>query len=423
MGAPVVVIGAGLAGLTCATRLAEQGLAVLVLATGQGATHLAPPLLDVLGYVPDRVEHPFAAVDELAAAMPAHPYARLGAATVRTALDWFTTTVGGFVGPGDRNLLLPTAVGGARPTAAAPATMAGGDLGRPRRVGLVELSALRDFHAGLAADVLARGGLVQEAAALRVATPTGGADTSPMRYAQLFTETEFIEAVVAELRPQLSGLDAVGFPAVLGFDTAERVWARLQDSLGVEVFEIALPPPSIPGIRFYRRLVARLRAAGGRVEIGSPVRGARTDQHKVIGVRVATAGRDREVAGSAYVLATGGLRAGGLLAGEDGRVREPILDLPVPQPPQPTGDLPVPQPPQPTGDLATSPVEPRLLAGLAVDDVGRPVDADGRVCFDNLYAVGATLGVAASWRELSGHGIALASGYQVAGSILSRSQQ
>lgn len=407
---PVVVIGAGIAGLSCAVRLAERGRPVLVLATGHGATHLAAPLLDVLGYAPDRVDRPFGAVEALAAAQPDHPYARLGAETVRVALDWFTATVGGFAGPGERNLLLPTALGGARPTAAAPQTMAGGDLTRPRRVGLAELSALRDFHAGLAADVLGSSGLVQEAAALRVATPTGGADTSPMRYAQLFATQEFADAVVDELRPQLHGLDAIGLPAVLGVDTAEGVWARLQQALGIEVFEIALPPPSIPGIRVYRRLLARLRAAGGRVEIGSAVVGARTDGRRVAAVRVGTAGRDRQVPGSAYVLATGGLRAGGLRVDERGRVSEPVLGLPVPQPEQPTGDL------------ASAPVEPRLLAGLPVDVDGRPVDAEGRVCFDNVYAVGATLGAAASWRELSGHGVAVSSGYQVAESIVARSQ-
>jgi len=37
-----VVIGAGLAGLTAALRLTEQGQRVLIVARGVGATHLAP---------------------------------------------------------------------------------------------------------------------------------------------------------------------------------------------------------------------------------------------------------------------------------------------------------------------------------------------------------------------------------------------
>jgi len=45
-----VVIGAGLAGLTAALRLAEAGQRVAVLAKGVGATHLSPATIDVLGY-------------------------------------------------------------------------------------------------------------------------------------------------------------------------------------------------------------------------------------------------------------------------------------------------------------------------------------------------------------------------------------
>ena len=52
----VVVLGAGVAGLTAAARLAERGARVCVLAKGVGSTHLAPGTVDVLGYAPERVE-------------------------------------------------------------------------------------------------------------------------------------------------------------------------------------------------------------------------------------------------------------------------------------------------------------------------------------------------------------------------------
>jgi glycerol-3-phosphate dehydrogenase subunit B len=51
-----VVIGAGTAGLVAATRLAQEGASVCVLAKGIGSTHLAPATIDVLGYAPDRVD-------------------------------------------------------------------------------------------------------------------------------------------------------------------------------------------------------------------------------------------------------------------------------------------------------------------------------------------------------------------------------
>jgi glycerol-3-phosphate dehydrogenase subunit B len=56
-----LVIGAGLAGLSAAARLAEGGAKVMLIAKGVGATHLAPATIDVLGYAGGRdpvVEHP-----------------------------------------------------------------------------------------------------------------------------------------------------------------------------------------------------------------------------------------------------------------------------------------------------------------------------------------------------------------------------
>jgi glycerol-3-phosphate dehydrogenase subunit B len=68
-----VVIGAGLAGLTAALRLAEAGQRVAVLAKGVGATHLAPPTIDVLGYANGPVGSPGAGAARVRRREPAAP--------------------------------------------------------------------------------------------------------------------------------------------------------------------------------------------------------------------------------------------------------------------------------------------------------------------------------------------------------------
>ena len=80
----VVVIGAGLAGLSAALRLVEGGAHVTVVAKGAGSLHLSPGTIDVLGYAPDRVASPRVAMADFLDARPAHPYAHLGEA----APDW-----------------------------------------------------------------------------------------------------------------------------------------------------------------------------------------------------------------------------------------------------------------------------------------------------------------------------------------------
>src|ERR1041385_1283108 len=71
-----VVIGVGLAGLTAALRLAEEGLRVAVVAKGVGGTHLAPATIDVLGYEDGPVESPARALPEFPARHPELPSGR-----------------------------------------------------------------------------------------------------------------------------------------------------------------------------------------------------------------------------------------------------------------------------------------------------------------------------------------------------------
>ena len=110
----VVVVGAGLAGLSAAVRLAEAGASVRVLAKGVGSTHLSAGTIDVLGYDADggRVDRPLEALGRLPAE---HPYGLVGRAGVSAAIEWFKGRIAegarapyAYVGDGEQNVLLPT---------------------------------------------------------------------------------------------------------------------------------------------------------------------------------------------------------------------------------------------------------------------------------------------------------------------------
>jgi glycerol-3-phosphate dehydrogenase subunit B len=92
-----------------------------------------------------------------------------------------------------------------------------------------------------------------------------------------------------------------------------------------------------------------------------------------------------------------------------GTVRETVFDLPV------AG---LPGPNQPRFEQGYFDEHPISRAGVAVDDQSRPVDANGAPAYENLHAAGATLGGAVPWREGSGNGLSLASGYAAASAIL-----
>jgi glycerol-3-phosphate dehydrogenase subunit B len=403
-----VVVGAGVAGLSAGLRLAESGRRVLVLAKGVGATHLAPGTIDVLGYDGARVDSPADALPAFASAHPDHPYALLGPEAIAAALEWFRERVAPnrYVGGLERNFLLPTAAGAARPSTLVPETMAAGDLRRNGRVAVVGLRGLKDFFPGYAAANLARVAPVStRPIELDPAEEEG--DVGSLGYAALFESADFRIRFAQQLRPRLLPGERVGMPAVLGRRDAGGVWRDLQERLGAPLFEIPTLPPSVPGMRVFDTLRDALRQAGGRIVIGDRAVGVVTEGRRIEGVVARTAVRPVTHEARFVVLASGGFAAGGLELDSAGRVRETVVGLPVAGvPDRPSALLP--------GYFESHPLN---RAGIAVDERLRPLGPGGPV-YENLFAAGATLAGAEPWREKSGDGISLTTGYAAAGAIL-----
>ena len=407
----VVVIGAGLAGLTAALRLAEDGVRVLVLAKGVGATHLSAGTIDVLGYAPERVEQPGQALGRLG---DGHPYTLVGADAVAASIEWLKARVAGgslspyaYRGGLDENLLLPTALGVPRPSAVVPETMAGGDLREQAPVFVVGFRAFKDFHPALLADTLRRTGTAARAAELDL-VPEGRVDVNSLGYARAFDEPSFRAEVTAQLVGRLGAQERVAFPAVLGIADPHRAWAELEQRLGRPVFEIPTLPPSVPGMRLFAILRSALRRAGGRVILNAVVTGAERDGSRVSALRVRVGLREERRGCDWVVLATGGFASGGLELDSRWVARETALGLPVDGVPAP-------------GEERFRPAyfddQPIARAGVAVGPDLRP---EGH---ENVLVAGATLAGAEPWREKSGDGISLATGYRAAELVLAGSRQ
>jgi glycerol-3-phosphate dehydrogenase subunit B len=405
-----LVVGAGLAGLTCALRLADAGTPVTVVAAGAGSLALGGATVDVLGYVPERVARPLEAFSSLGID---HPYRVLGAERVAAATRWLAERLPALDlrGSADENMLLASALGAARPTAMAPATIAAGDLRRGGPVVFAGVRALKDFVPALVAANVARaeGVSVQTRAAEAPSAVGGEADVSPLGMARALEQASPRADVIAALRTAVGRSDGarIGLPAVLGVDRHREVAEAVSDALGAEVFEVPTAPPSVPGIRLYRALTAELRARRARLIVGSTAIGPVRDGDRLAGLEARVAGRTRAFPATAVVLATGGLAVGGIEFDHD-RVREAVLDLPL------AGD-----PGEVRYTRSAFDEQPIDRIGVRVDAAMRPLDGDGGVVHTNLYAAGALLFGAVPWRELSGNGLALASGLAAAEAILS----
>jgi glycerol-3-phosphate dehydrogenase subunit B len=165
-------------------------------------------------------------------------------------------------------------------------------------------------------------------------------------------------------------------------------------------------PPSVPGMRLYRVLRERIRAAGGRVQVGEKVARVHVEDGRVQVVEMEAAVRTLKIRTEALVLATGGLIGGGLVATADGQILEPVLGLRVEAPEHEawlvTDAL----------DPAGHPVE---AAGVPTDQALRPLGPDHAVSHGNVHVVGGLLADQRAVRERCGDGVAIASGWRAAG--------
>jgi glycerol-3-phosphate dehydrogenase subunit B len=405
-----VVIGVGMAGLVAGTRLAQGGARVCVLAKGHGSTHLAPATIDVLGYAPHLVHEPVAAIEKLVAEQPEHPYALLGAEVIGEAVGWFTDTVAAgplpgytYVGNLDRNQLLPTAVGALRPSALVPETMAAGEREQLARVCIAGTPALRDFHPSLCAANLTAAGV--DARSVSLDLKLERADMSTLGIARHFDDPAWRGKFSAELSLTLRSEEHVGLPAMLGLRDPHTVLTDLEHRLGRRVFEIPTLPPSVPGMRVYEILRSALRAAGGRLVLGGEVVSFTRDGARLTSVSTNAAGRNLTYIAPAYVLATGGFASGAIELDSHWATHERVLGLPL-------RGLPADGAPRFVSTYLDE--QPLARVGVAVDGDLR---AEGT---DNVFVAGASLPGAAPWREGSGEGIALASGYKVAQVVAGR---
>jgi glycerol-3-phosphate dehydrogenase subunit B len=400
----VVVIGAGTAGLVAATRLAQSGANVCVVAKGVGSTHLAPGTIDVLGYAPERVESPAQALPEFVAAHPDHPYALVGEQVIAESIDWLVTIakdgpLPGYVYTGnlERNLMLPTAVGALKPSAVVPETFAAGDGHHLGRVAVVGLAALRDFHPKLCAANLAAAGI--DARGLNVEVEFDRVDASTLGLARLFDDRAWRTHFSGRLAPLLGAAEHVALPAMLGLSDAHAVLADLAERLGRPVFEIATLPPSVPGMRLFEILRHAARAAGARIAFGAGVIGHTRDGDRIVSLDTDTAGSQTTYAADAFVLASGGFHSGAIALDSQWQTHEQVFDLPLQG---------VPDADQPRFVAPYFAEQPLARAGVSVDSDLRARGAA------NVVVAGASLPGAVSWREASGEGVALASGYRAA---------
>jgi glycerol-3-phosphate dehydrogenase subunit B len=424
--ADVVVVGAGLAGLTAAIELADAGAAVQVVARGHAATHWTAGGLDIAA--PAGSATAADGVKRLARST-GHPYAILGS-DVKGALTGLRATLAAegldYAGElADPLRAVPTSIGGTRRSGILPTAQAGAlapwEAGE--RLVVCGPARFKDFWPdsitaslrrpavwGAEADSGTRPSRID---ALVVELPglSGRHNLTGLDLARHFDDPRWRVDALERIARAIDrggaqrGGGRIALPAVLGL--ADHT-AALEDAIRIlplAPFEVPLVPASVPGLRLYAALRAALRRRAGRLEIGEAVARIAVEGRMVTSVAMMAAVRERVFRTEAVVLATGGIAGGGLIGRPDGQLVEPLLGLPVEAPPAENW-------------LSADPFDPAghplEAAGIRTNAELRPVDRKGKVVLANVVVVGSLLAGQRYLSERCGDGVAIASGHRAA---------
>ena len=393
----VLVIGAGLAGLMAGWCALRRNKKVHIITKGWGSLFWGSGCIDLLEDLP---------LDAFITANPQHPYALVGLDNVTRALEDLIGICeeAGYPLQGTpySNWSLPTALGTVRQTCLAPATMTPGDTKQPAPMLIIGFSQFLDFFPALVAENLTTQSIPASALTIEPQSLTTHRLVSAMVLARAFDTPAFREEVVNHIRPRLGSTARIGFPAVLGIKDPLGVQRDLEERLGLPVFEIPGLPPSIAGIRLHNILCNEITRLGGRILSGMQVVGCEASSHRINCVITEAAARHVAHSADSYVLATGGILGGGIHIDDTGYAHDSAFHIPIPLPPDRATWL--------NHTFISSSPHPIYRAGLAISPSFQPVDAQGHIIFDHLYAIGGIIGSFDPIQEHSLEGVALTTG-------------
>ena len=331
----VIIIGGGLAGLSCGLRLQKNGKKCAIISAGQSAMHFSSGTFDLLGRLSDGTEvaSPAEAIGKLSAE---HPYSVLGAEKVLKYAEEAPEFLGGcgikVSGTAQKNTWRITPTGERKAswlTLSDFTPLASKDEKVGNKALIVNILGYLDFNTKFLADSFERQGTECRIVSIKLEEMERlRKNPSEMRatnIARVMDRDGVWEKAAAQVKEKLQGEDVVVLPAVFGLKD-QTVVDKIKNACGVKTIFAATMPPSVPGIRSQMTMKSEFEKAGGRFFIGDSVVDADYDENgNVKSVGTANFGDIRMYADH-FVLASGSFFSKGLVATPE-KVSEPVFGV------------------------------------------------------------------------------------------------
>ncbi len=408
-----VIIGGGLAGLTCGIKLAESGQKCAIVSSGQSALHFFSGSFDLLSY--DRkgaeVAYPLEEINNLS---DHHPYRRIGVNRIKELLSQVAPLLENaglhFQGDADMNHYVINPMGKLKPTWLTIDDFSIFDpmIGIPwTKIALLNISGFLDFHTRFVASGLASSGITVQVKYFAMDSfekiRHNPSEMRSTNIAKIFDQETVIDEFIQRVNELSEGFESVLLPAVFGLFNSTVV-GKIKRGVNKPICLVPVIPPSVPGIRSQITLFKRFQALGGKYFLGDSVESGTFQEDKLLAVNTVNQG-DISLVADSFVMATGGFSSLGLVASPE-KIYDPVFDLDVISHDKRVDWV----------DKNIFNKQPFMYYGVKTDAAFHAIKA-GRA-IKNLYVVGSILSGANSLKEGSGAGISLLSALHVSDCIM-----
>lgn len=339
----VVIIGGGLAGLTCGIALQEQGKRCAIINNGQAAMDFASGSLDLLSMLPNgqKVQNVYQALNELVVQSPEHPYSLIGKENVLAKAKQFEHLAQklnlNLMGSIKQNHWKVTPLGGLRGTWLSPNSvpMLEGEEPFPyAKITILGIEGYHDFQPQLLADNLKRNPQFAhcELAIDYLHIPEldylreNSREFRSVNISQLLEHKLAFNDLIKEIREKAKDSPAVFLPACFG-SSDQSFFNGLKEATRLALFELPTLPPSLLGSRQHKILRHRFEALGGVMSNGDRALKATFYDNKVTQI-FTTLHENDPITADHFVLASGSFFSNGLVA-EFERIYEPVFDIDI----------------------------------------------------------------------------------------------
>ncbi len=430
-----IIIGGGMAGLSCALRCIEGGLKTAVIASGQSALHFSSGSVDVLAKTPNgkHVVNPIEAIESFKKNYPTHPYARLGKDTLSRALAWYQEKLSDIGVPlhaqqNKHNHYRLTPLGTMKSTWLSqpfvhqfPIVLENHNL---KKIVLITIDGFRDFQPKLAQDNLK---LIPQLSGINITTASvllsafkeikrNHCGLRSIDLSRLLSKRVHLEEFALALQQHANPGDLVVIPAIFGDGTGLALLKEIETLTQLTLCEVPTMPPSLLGIRLEETMRQAFINQGGTLFNGDHViqgefsyvnKKDPTHSYYHLNHIFTKNHGNFPLHAKHFVLATGSFFSRGLKASVDS-MQEPIFGLDMDQAATREDWY--------NSEFFSSKSHPFLSMGVKTNDLFQALKSEHII--DNLFCAGAILSGYNPILEGCGSGVAIGTGFHAAEVII-----